>query len=666
MEKGRKSLEEIAESSNLKEIAFLCRFQVTKNHLQLMRQLILLTNTLCLCSCLNIDNTIEGNFGSSSPPEGALISILTPNPSSQAIGTISLNCGNASHYLIGPQKPEPENLGWNICSSGNLDLNLTETTNSFSFWFKREKFVSEEAQHLEILFDNLPPQPPSAVYDGTSMASLDQSPPILYSPGSDDQTGILKHQVRLIRESDLAIIKDWTDHESADSILAVGLASQESYRVEARALDRAGNVSTIASSDGWIAGLAQGVHNLDFASSGVYSTSGNYNYNIARKIIVATDQKILVTGVIRDLGEWGDIFLHRLLPSGASDTTFGTTGKLVFDLSPYDFGTGLFIDSMNRIILGGAYTTTENPFLWRFTENGSSDLTFGTNGFVAKSVAGENVANAMTVDPSDGSYYIVGDDYGDSAYLTKFTVNGSVDSTFATNGYYLITTHVYARAIDALVDANGKLVVVGGVQPGGSGDDSAAIIWRFNANGTPDTTFNSPLGYLILDNQLSTDVFEQAGGILIDSSNNYLVVGGASNNLGNTDLIVWNINSTSATPIPSFGGLGTGYALVKDIGTSNGNEIGSKMKNDAMGNLVIVATSSNGSNNDIAIVRLLSNGVLDASFGNSGAKLVTDLAGYSGNDSGYDLDINESGSIFVCGSSEKASGDTNAIVIRID
>ncbi|MCB0363349.1 MAG: hypothetical protein KDD35_11530, partial [Bdellovibrionales bacterium] len=431
----------------------------------------------------------------------------------QATSIFDVQCGEATHYLVSPSKPEENSSEWSVCNTGEKEVTLIEGTNTFPFWFKRGSYLVESAQTIEVLLDTAAPSPPSSILGGVSMGSLVRSPSIQYSSGTDAQSGVLKNQVRVLKVSDSAVIRDWTDHEPGEPILGLSLVALESYRVELRSVDMAGNLSSSVSSSDWIAGRAQGIHDVDFANGGVYSTSGNYVSNEAKKIIFAPNQKILVTGLIRDLGEWGDIFLHRLLPNGVPDSSFGTNGKIVIDLTPFDFGTGLFIDSMNRIILGGAYTTTENPFLYRFTNSGSIDSSFGTNGFVAKSVAGENFARAMTVDPSDGSYYIVGDDYGDSAYVTKFTVNGAVDNTFATSGYYLIGTHVYAYALDAEVDLNGKLVVVGRVKPGGSGDDWAAILWRFNSNGTLDTSFNSPSGYLLLDDQLSANVTESANGL---------------------------------------------------------------------------------------------------------------------------------------------------------
>ena len=41
----------------------------------------------------------------------------------------------------------------------------------------------------------------------------------------------------------------------------------------------------------------------------------------------------------------------------------------------------------------------------------------------------------MATDPVDGSYYIIGDDYGDTLYVAKFTAEGLPDTTFGGDGH---------------------------------------------------------------------------------------------------------------------------------------------------------------------------------------------------------------------------------------
>lgn len=116
--------------------------------------------------------------------------------------------------------------------------------------------------------------------------------------------------------------------------------------------------------------------------------------------------------------------------------------------------------------------------------------------------------------------------------------------------------------------------------------------------------------------------------------------------------------------IPSFGT--TGYSRIGNIAGTSTNSSGAKAKFDAFGNIVVTGSSGNGTNNDLVVVRLTSSGVLDTTFGTSGKFIAGGIAGFDGQDNGLHLDIDNQGSIYVCGSSEKASGNTDAILFKIE
>ena len=98
-----------------------------------------------------------------------------------------------------------------------------------------------------IPLDAVAPTAPSAVILGVP-TSLSSSPTITYTPGTDANSGIAKHRVRIaLTQSPWSTIQDWTDHVSGDAVDGITLVSGKEYSVEVQALDNAGNLSATSS-----------------------------------------------------------------------------------------------------------------------------------------------------------------------------------------------------------------------------------------------------------------------------------------------------------------------------------------------------------------------------------------------------------------------------------
>src|SRR5581483_1416850 len=85
----------------------------------------------------------------------------------------------------------------------------------------------------------------------------------------------------------------------------------------------------------------------------------------------------------------------------------------------------------------------------------------------------------------DGSFYVAGQQAGPSignhAFLVHLTGAGALDESFGTGG---VLTSGQTTGNDLLIQSDGK-IVVGGIGRGGFG------LSRYNADGTPDSTFGS-------------------------------------------------------------------------------------------------------------------------------------------------------------------------------
>ncbi len=134
----------------------------------------------------------------------------------------------------------------------------------------------------------------------------------------------------------------------------------------------------------------------------------------------------------------------------------------------------------------------------RLTASGATDSTFGFNGAMAVSfaglpgiVGGKGYISALELQ-SNGKILLAGQIETCTGYLVglaRLTFDGAMDTTFGTGGRIVLNGQ--AEVFDMAV-SNGKILLVGRKQEwdGNSGTPWISAIWRFNADGTPDTTFS--------------------------------------------------------------------------------------------------------------------------------------------------------------------------------
>jgi uncharacterized delta-60 repeat protein len=119
----------------------------------------------------------------------------------------------------------------------------------------------------------------------------------------------------------------------------------------------------------------------------------SYNYNFARGIGINSVGQIIITSYITKLSFETCFGVAAVTSSGTLDTSFGTGGQTILDLSPtYNLTAPLFsngtnalaLQSDNKIVITGGFLNTstfaEGFSLARFDTNGALDLTFGLAG----------------------------------------------------------------------------------------------------------------------------------------------------------------------------------------------------------------------------------------------------------------------------------------------
>ena len=319
-----------------------------------------------------------------------------------------------------------------------------------------------------------------------------------------------------------------------------------------------------------------------------YSVFGENVYTIVNAFI-QTDGKILVNAYYSVFLS-NDIFfeLIRYNPDGSLDTTFGTNGKLAtgqggFSLiNPAD-GKLLF-DSVNYLPSGDYEHNIK-----RYNNNGSIDTTFGTNGSITYTI--NSPYDLKYALQQDGKILVSGTSYSsgfNSQFFTKrLNVDGSLDATFGINGE--IMTPVQGYVLSNFVRSDGKIVVVGM-----SGGLSSV---RYNSNGSIDTTYGTNgIASYTLDN------YNQINSVFLQPDNKILVALSQSNAQQNpNDFKVKRINADGVID-NDFGGdngittsFYNGYDEAFSIGLQSDNKI------------IVAGTTYDGINNNFGLTRLNNN-----------------------------------------------------------
>ena len=206
--------------------------------------------------------------------------------------------------------------------------------------------------------------------------------------------------------------------------------------------------------------------------------------------------------------------------AGTLDPDFGTGGRVTTNVTQYDTPRQVYVLADGKILVAGqtANQTTQtyapSPVLIRYLSNGTLDSSFGNGGIVDGAMG--NIEIRDTALQPDGKIVLVGginpgvnlppQDFA----LVRYNSNGTLDTSFGTNGVVITAiggSRDAAAAIVLLPD--GKLFVAGTTK--GTTDSPGTInLVRYNSDGTLDATFGAGgiIYYFIGQNNSSPDVYD--------------------------------------------------------------------------------------------------------------------------------------------------------------
>jgi hypothetical protein len=142
----------------------------------------------------------------------------------------------------------------NIASVENVSITNLQASNTY--WLKAKDKNNQETNctSISITHDSQKPSLPINFSSAqpSSGLSLTESLAINWSSFNDNgPSGIEKYEARVLQAHDNIVVKDWQTIQSADSISDLSLFPDIMYKLEVRALDKAGNYSPIVKSPHW-------------------------------------------------------------------------------------------------------------------------------------------------------------------------------------------------------------------------------------------------------------------------------------------------------------------------------------------------------------------------------------------------------------------------------
>ena len=270
-----------------------------------------------------------------------------------------------------------------------------------------------------------------------------------------------------------------------------------------------------------------GSRDVSFGDNGMVfnrvEASGTDGINtIIYYIKVLDDGRILTYGV-RSLNALfgGSLLLTMYHPDGSLDISFGINGLVNASISPNSFGTPMVIQSDNKIVVfGGIYQSFTDATLstatWamlRYNADGSIDSTFGTNGQVLTTFGALlNYPGSIAVQ-ADGKIIASGSRNG-PLILARYNTNGSLDNTFDGDGKVVTALGISNTNVYVDVLPNGKIQLAGATSTS-AGNHFA--ITQYNTNGSLDLTFDGDGRSLALfdvndNSNIIDDISKQADG----------------------------------------------------------------------------------------------------------------------------------------------------------
>jgi uncharacterized delta-60 repeat protein len=280
----------------------------------------------------------------------------------------------------------------------------------------------------------------------------------------------------------------------------------------------------------------------------------DFGYGLA----LQPDGKILVAGKAHDDEYRYHPYVARFLENGEPDTSFGQNGVVTIPVieQSNDFKS-IVLQPDGKILAAGHYSPALSTFYMlaaRFLPDGTPDDSFGINGTV--------IYNYTTVDnkvfgmalTAEGNVLLTGftatEQYNYSMLTVQLDPAGNLNAAFGNGGVIFYDMGDYDVAFRTMVQEDNKILVVGGSGAPPPVGNSSMMVWRYNANGTPDTSFGND-GIASYDFGATVD---EGMGIAIQADDKIVVVG-RTNDGTNHNFVITRLHNSILISVPTLANL---------------------------------------------------------------------------------------------------------------
>jgi uncharacterized delta-60 repeat protein len=318
------------------------------------------------------------------------------------------------------------------------------------------------------------------------------------------------------------------------------------------------------------------------------------------------------------------ISVAAMAQTASFDNAFGVKGIKTLRGEAVSIFGEMQVDIANDgkvVFLENANSSLDTPayFIKKLLANGSTDLTFGTQGKIRVQSNSFGLGSFLITDLkvlSDSKILLSGTSAATSSDIGKLTLvrlnsNGTIDNTFGNKGVALLSDPTETLfGYKMKIQADGKILVATF-----KGDLNIFLITRFTSSGILDNSFGTKgMAELKLSDALIESVF--VGAIETDNQGNIYALGryGDSFNF-ETVVAVCKFNSSGAI-VSSFGKSG----LAKVSSNSEYSDIVS-LGIQTDGKIVVATRVGDIFEDEVKennVYRLTTSGILDASFGTNG------------------------------------------------
>lgn len=295
--------------------------------------------------------------------------------------------------------------------------------------------------------------------------------------------------------------------------------------------------------------LVDGSLDSSFDGDGTVTTDfGGFEYGL--DLAIQADGKIVVVGYMDDdiTSDPGDILLARYNTDGSLDSSFDADGKVSTDFGGSDEGNSVAIQADGKIVVAGI--SDSELAVARYLPDGSLDSSFDADGRVTTTFPGGGFGYALAIQ-SDGKILVAGSSGVDFA-LARYLPDGSLDSSFDTDGKVTTDFGASDRSKAVAIQADGKILVAG-VTPAGWNFALA----RYNTDGSLDTSFDG-------DGKVTTDFGgnDYGEGVAVQADGKILVAGFTGADNSPFDVGVARYDGDAAGPTLSISSAGSGTGTV--------------------------------------------------------------------------------------------------------